>query len=192
MAYGYYLREKDPERALRECEAALKQAPRLADAHNLRGVLLERSGRAPEALESYSKALKLDPGLHEAGKNFAALRSEFEARDNLVTVSSSTHPAEAHILRMKLESEGIRVFVADEETVAADLMYSNAVGGVKLKVRPEDAIKAYYILYPGAADAESPCGREGRASETKNFLSRVLALLRSIITGESRRGRGEN
>ncbi len=48
----------------------------------------------------------------------------------------------AELAKTALEEEGIFVVLHDRETVATDWIISNAVGGVKLKVRQEDAERA--------------------------------------------------
>lgn len=52
----------------------------------------------------------------------------------------------AELAKTALEEEGIFVVLHDRETVATDWIISNAVGGVKLKVRQEDSERAYRIL----------------------------------------------
>ncbi len=56
------------------------------------------------------------------------------------------YSSEAIIFKGKLESEGISVFIRDNNTVDTYPLYSNAVGGVKLFVKNEDFIKANEIL----------------------------------------------
>lgn len=56
------------------------------------------------------------------------------------------YSSEALIFKGKLESEGIRVFVRDNNTVDANPMYSNAIGGIKLFVKNEDFDKAKMVL----------------------------------------------
>ena len=48
------------------------------------------------------------------------------------TVASFEFPADVQILKSKLESEGIPVFLRDENTLNSDPIISNAIGGVKL------------------------------------------------------------
>jgi hypothetical protein len=55
---------------------------------------------------------------------------------------------EAEIVKGHLESEGIQCVLEDNNTVAANPLYSNAIGGVKLKVWPEDYDKALSIIGP--------------------------------------------
>ncbi|WP_456445070.1 putative signal transducing protein [Thiolapillus sp.] len=52
----------------------------------------------------------------------------------LVTISSFSLPHEANIAKATLESAGIPAFLADEHTIGMNWFYSNALGGVKLKV----------------------------------------------------------
>ncbi|QCR24711.1 DUF2007 domain-containing protein [Pontibacter sp. SGAir0037] len=64
----------------------------------------------------------------------------------LVTIANLNEPTEAHILKGRLEAEGIQCFIGDEHIVAAQPFYSVAVGGVKLKVAEEDVEEARAIL----------------------------------------------
>nr|WP_314895933.1 DUF2007 domain-containing protein [uncultured Flavobacterium sp.] len=56
------------------------------------------------------------------------------------------YSSEAIIFKGKLESEGIEVFMRDNNTVDTNPLYSNAVGGVKLFVKSEDFVDANRIL----------------------------------------------
>ncbi len=165
QAYNYYEETENFERALEECEAAIELDPYLADAHNLRGVLLEEWGRSLDALGAYKKALQLDPDFVEAAENLASLKAEFAAYNNLVTIATYSHPTEAYIPKTKLGSEGIWAFVADGDTVAANWLYSNAIGGVKLRVKAEDVERALEILTQEAEPLEWDEEELGEADE---------------------------
>lgn len=52
----------------------------------------------------------------------------------LRTIATYSFPYEAQIARAKLDSEGIPAFVADEQTINMQWLYSNAMGGVRLQV----------------------------------------------------------
>jgi DNA-directed RNA polymerase subunit RPC12/RpoP len=52
----------------------------------------------------------------------------------------------AHILRNKLESEGIECFIHDEHIVTMNPLFNFAVGGVKLKVYEDDVPRALEIV----------------------------------------------
>jgi hypothetical protein len=64
----------------------------------------------------------------------------------MITVARFSLAIEAHIARAKLESEGIPAFVADEHTITAQWLYSNAMGGVRLQVPNSCANNAREIL----------------------------------------------
>lgn len=56
------------------------------------------------------------------------------------------YSSEAIIYKGKLESEGLEVYIRDNNIVDSNPLYSNAVGGIKLFVKNEDFIKAQNIL----------------------------------------------
>ncbi len=61
-------------------------------------------------------------------------------------IGSYQYSSEAIVFKGKLESEGIEVFMRDNNTVDANPLYSNAIGGVKLFVNQKDYSKAKDIL----------------------------------------------
>lgn len=61
-------------------------------------------------------------------------------------IGSYQYSSEAIIFKGKLESEGIEVFIRDNNTVDANPLYSNAIGGVKLFVNRNDYLKAKDIM----------------------------------------------
>jgi hypothetical protein len=64
----------------------------------------------------------------------------------LITIATFTNPLEAHIVRGRLQAEGIETWVAHEHHIWANWFLSTALGGVKLQVRPEDVQQAGEIL----------------------------------------------
>ncbi|GAK92263.1 hypothetical protein JCM19298_2751 [Nonlabens ulvanivorans] len=58
------------------------------------------------------------------------------------TIAVFAYPAEAAVIKSKLESEDVAVFLRDEFTIATDPFATNAIGGVKMDVYKEDYIKA--------------------------------------------------
>ncbi len=56
------------------------------------------------------------------------------------------YSSEALIFKGKLESEGIEVYIRDNNIVDSNPLYSNAVGGIKLFVKSEDFKKAQLVL----------------------------------------------
>jgi hypothetical protein len=65
---------------------------------------------------------------------------------NWTIILTFSYPHEAHLVKTKLEFEGIEVLITDELTAQANPFYSNAIGGVKLKVQTKDLLKANKIL----------------------------------------------
>lgn len=66
--------------------------------------------------------------------------------ERLVTIATFNEPTQAHILKGRLEAEGILCFLGDEHIVGAHPLYAVAVGGVKLKVTENDVEEAKAIL----------------------------------------------
>lgn len=66
--------------------------------------------------------------------------------DTFKTVAVYQYLAEAYILKGRLESEGIKVFLFDEFMVNTDPLLSNAVGGVKIKVLSSQEKEAKNII----------------------------------------------
>ena len=82
------------ESSLRQCDAAIELAPSLAEAHNLRGINLEELGRREEAIKAYKEAIRLDPGLADAGKNLSDLECELEVHRCLDLAHAYTESGE--------------------------------------------------------------------------------------------------
>lgn len=61
---------------------------------------------------------------------------------------------EAEAAKSALHAAGIESWIADENMVSVDWMYSNAVGGVKLVVADEDAGEAEAVLANAASSEE--------------------------------------
>jgi hypothetical protein len=72
-----------------------------------------------------------------------APRYDLEPR---VTVAAYSTPWEAQLVRARLEAAGIEASLADEHTIRLAWMFSYAMGGVKLQVRPEDLAAAEEAL----------------------------------------------
>jgi DNA-directed RNA polymerase subunit RPC12/RpoP len=70
----------------------------------------------------------------------------------LVVVETFMYPHEANMAKGKLESHEIVCSLQDELTTQINNFYSNAIGGVKLVVREEDAEKAKEILNTDYSD----------------------------------------
>lgn len=64
------------EEALIHCEAALEVKPDSAEAHNLRGLILDLLGNSGEAIQSYREAVRLDPTFEDARQNLTEAEAE--------------------------------------------------------------------------------------------------------------------
>lgn len=63
-----------------------------------------------------------------------------------VTVKTFDNNMDAQMLKSRIESEGIKCFLFDEETVTINPLFAQAIGGIKLKVLQEDVPKVREIL----------------------------------------------
>lgn len=65
---------------------------------------------------------------------------------HLTTLRTFDNYVTAHIVKTKLEGEGIRCVLIDENTVTIQWHIANAIGGIKLKVSIKDVEHANHIL----------------------------------------------
>lgn len=65
---------------------------------------------------------------------------------SLIEIANYQYSSEAYLFKGKLESEGVEVFLQNENTINTDPLLSNALGGVKIFVNSEDVLKARHIL----------------------------------------------
>lgn len=114
-----------------------------------------------------------------------------EALDEFVTLRQFRDLPEALLAKGSLESAGIEALLADDNMIRLDWFYSNLLGGIKLKVRAEDAEAANEILsqpipefvdVEGIGEYEQPkCPRcqslEVTFQELNKFLSYGSAYL---------------
>ena len=78
----------------------------------------------------------------------------------LTTIASFSFPHEAQLAKTSLDAAGIPAFIADENTINMQWLYSNALGGVKLQVPFQFAEKATEILSQDlSAQTEEECGK---------------------------------
>src|SRR6476660_7257599 len=61
-------------------------------------------------------------------------------------IATYQYSSEALIYKGKLESEGIDVFLKDMHTIDSNPLYSNAIGGIKMFVKTEEASRAFHVL----------------------------------------------
>lgn len=73
------------------------------------------------------------------------LNKTFFMKDSVV-VATFTYPHEYTVLRHILEEEGISHVFENETMINLTPFYSNALGGIRLKVHREDAEKVLAII----------------------------------------------
>ena len=105
---------------------------------------------------------------------------------DLVTVKSFDSYFLANIILGRLQSEGIECYLKDEATVTMDPILTNAIGGIKLVVKKENAeavakiLKRYDEEYLNAAPCPQ-CGAHQFSYIAKpgitNFLTAVITTL---------------
>ncbi|MGA7616165.1 MAG: DUF2007 domain-containing protein [Thermoanaerobaculia bacterium] len=78
--------------------------------------------------------------------------------DDAVLIARFVSIPDAEGARSALGASGVEAFLADENMVAMNWLYSNAIGGIRLFVRREDAERAREVLElaPSAESEEEP------------------------------------
>ena len=66
-------------------------------------------------------------------------------KQEFYTLGAFEYVADVQVIKAKLESEGIKVFLRDEYTLNTDPLISSAIGGVKLQVYDSDKTRAMAI-----------------------------------------------
>jgi hypothetical protein len=132
-----------------ELEKVAGQAYDLTDVAReaLRAEMVRRS--LPTALAEHAGTVPPRSALPAAppatGSPVAVSPDEFEAH-GMVTIRQFRDLPEALFAKGSLESAGIECALLDDNMVRLDWFISNLLGGVKLQVRPEDAVVAEEIL----------------------------------------------
>jgi len=98
-------------------------------------------------------------------------------------VRSYSDAFSAHIAQSRLESEGIKALVVDENLVTNDPLLSIAVGGVKVVVSEHDVEAAREILEDKVEVEESSCPSCGSSRVQKLHAGRRSAFLTLLFLG---------
>jgi len=135
-----------------ELEAVAKQAYELTDlAREALRAELVRRGLTAEWIDTAPVTaapapLAGDPPEPEpAAEQTSATEGEFELR-TMSTIRQFRDLPEALLAKGSLESAGIEAILTDDNMVRLDWFWSNLMGGIKLKVAPDDAEVANEIL----------------------------------------------
>jgi hypothetical protein len=65
---------------------------------------------------------------------------------NFTTIAIFTFPSEYAVLRLLFDQEGIHYIFENETMISVLPFHSNAFGGIRLKVHPEDVVRAREIM----------------------------------------------
>ncbi|WP_152285670.1 putative signal transducing protein [Flavicella marina] len=65
----------------------------------------------------------------------------------LKTLKTFDNSFEAHLYKTKLESEGLRAYLFDENLVSLNPLYNITVGGIKLKVHEKDYRLSFDVIH---------------------------------------------
>jgi ribosomal protein L37AE/L43A len=123
---------------------------------------LRQIAEDPKSLTGFAiEALKVEFARRGLEVNLEVSPPELEAHPdvpNLVILRHFRDLPEALLAKGGLESAGIECFFDDDNIVRLDWLISNAVGGIKLLVRPEDVDAANQILKEGIPQAFEVAG----------------------------------
>jgi len=111
-----------------------------------------------------------------------------------ITIRTFENPLDAHLLKTKLESEGIACLLMDDYMMSLIPLYNLTLGGVKLKVQESDSSRAQDILaeydntrYTNSEDNEVQCVYCGsdkfysRFPSMRSFWGVLTAVLYFIL-----------
>ena len=76
--------------------------------------------------------------------------------ENKTTIATFDTIIDAHIAMGRLQAEGIACALMDEHLVQTDMLYSPALGGIKLQVAEQDADRARHTLAQDYSDEIDP------------------------------------
>jgi hypothetical protein len=109
--------------------------------------------------------------------NFFYFHKNCAMTDNWITLLTFQHSAEAHLIRTKLESEGIGCYIQHEQISQIVPYVSEPAGPVKLQVARENIERAVGIL------KQSGYLKDERRAFRKSALIKGIELFTSRIPG---------
>jgi hypothetical protein len=130
------------------------------------GELENLAGDAGSLSETAKRALRFE--IAKRGLTFGLHETPPEKEpeySKLVTIRKFRDVPDAYLAKGLLDSVGIESFLFDANIVSTDWLWSNAVGGVKLRVREEEAAEALEMLDAGQLEVEQTECAEDRAPE---------------------------
>jgi len=123
LEYAY---NDNTEKAMQECEMAMSSMPSIAIAHNYLGMVLQTLGRLEPAIDSFLKAIQLNPRFYAARENLANARVVWEEEQyirmtNIVPDENEEESETNSEVDISLDSE-----IADSENPIPGWMYLDA------------------------------------------------------------------
>ena len=100
----------------------------------------------------------------------------------LITIKSFDNSIDAHLLKIELENEGIECYIYDEHTVTVFPLYSNAVGGIKVKILKTDLDLAKSILFANNAQIVCPNCKSHTIITNYKSMKGIKGLLSAITS----------
>jgi Flp pilus assembly protein TadD len=134
------------ESALLQCEAAIRLAPNLAEAHNLHGILLEELGRGEEAVAAYRDAVHLAPAFVEARENLQEAQQAGEESVPLgLSAQARQHLEQAYAWEERDELENALRECEAAIRLAPDWAEAHNLHGILLEAlgQTREAVTAY-------------------------------------------------
>ena len=110
--------------------------------------------------------------------------------DKIITFQSYYDPMLAHIVRTRLEANGLPCYIADENVIGINPLYNQAMGGVKLKIFEKDLLKCREIL---AEDGDlHERDHYEIDDDTKTFVLCPYCASTNVVNISENEGHGEN
>lgn len=102
-------------------------------------------------------------------------------KQEFYTIGAFEYVADVQVIKAKLESEGIPVFLRDENTLNTDPLISSAIGGVKLQVYTADKDRAVEIYDEIRAYAVDRAGKPIICPNCKAAKSEVYYSRKGLL-----------
>jgi len=90
--------------------------------------------------------------------------------DKLITICTYNHPEEAYLNQALLQSEDIQSFIFDDFIITLSRLFALAIGGVKIKVRENDAETAIQIIQKAKDNNFEPVDNDGEICPECNSI----------------------
>lgn len=121
-----YADNNETEKAVQECEMAMAAMPNIAIAHNYLGMILQTLDQLEPAIDSYLKAIQLNPRFYPARENLANARVLWEEEQYLRLTNTPPNENEEAIESNTEFDEVLDSEIVDSENSIPGWMYLDA------------------------------------------------------------------